>query len=195
MKRVFDIIISLIAIIFFTPLFLIISILIAFDSKGPVFYKSYRIGKDEKTFSFLKYRTMYPNSDKSAITIGKTDPRITSLGWYLRKYKLDELPQLWNVLVGHMSFVGPRPDVPKYINEYKKYLSEYYKIKPGITCYSTLYFRNESELYTNQTDPEQMYINKTIPKKVELDKKYIKEMNFWVDLKIIFATIYRIFKS
>jgi lipopolysaccharide/colanic/teichoic acid biosynthesis glycosyltransferase len=193
-KRIFDIAASFIGLILLFPLFIIISIAIKFNSNGPVFYIAPRVGQNEKLFPFVKFRTMHPKSDYSPITIGNTDPRITMVGLFLRRFKLDELPQLLNVLLGHISFVGPRPDVPQYKEEYKKYFKDYYKFKPGITCYSTIYFRNESELYIDTVNPEHVYVEKTIPQKVEMDIKYFHNMNLSTDINLIMLTISRIVK-
>jgi lipopolysaccharide/colanic/teichoic acid biosynthesis glycosyltransferase len=130
-----------------------------------------------------------------SITVGNRDPRVTNVGYYLRKYKLDELPQLFNVLKGDMSIVGPRPDVPYFDEYYIKHLPEYYRMKPGITSYSSIYFSDEDELYKNSEDPINDYICNTIPKKVELDKKYYKESGVITDLSIIFKTLKKFFKA
>lgn len=195
MKRSFDLFFAILGIIILSPVFVIIGILIKLDSMGPIFYKGKRIGQFEKEFIFYKFRTMRPNSDKSAITVGDKDPRITRVGYYLRKTKLDELPQLINVLTGELSFVGPRPDVIKYKEYYKNEFEEYYNHKPGITSYSSIYFSNESELYKNVENPEKIYIEKTIPQKVELDIKYFTNSSAIKDLGIIFLTFVKIFKQ
>lgn len=189
LKRLFDIVFSFIGLFVFSPLFIIIALLIKLDSKGPILYKANRVGKKEKLFTFLKFRTMKPNSDKSAITVGDNDNRITRVGIFLRKSKLDELPQLLNVLKGDISFVGPRPDVGKYINDYKKHFIYYYEMKPGITSYSSIFFTDESQLYVNVANPEKKYIEYTIPKKVELDKTYYENTSVLTDIKIIIKTI------
>ena len=194
MKRFFDIAFSLTGLILLSPLFIIISIIIYFDSGYPIFYKAIRVGLNKGEFKFIKFRTMIPNSDKSYITIGDNDPRITRTGSYLRKFKLDELPQLFNVLKGDMSFVGPRPDIAKYSPYYEKGYKDYYKIKPGITSYSSIYFSNEAELYKNIDDPELLYINQTIPRKIELDKKYFDNISVVHDFKIILVTVWKLIK-
>jgi lipopolysaccharide/colanic/teichoic acid biosynthesis glycosyltransferase len=153
-----------------------------------------RVGLNKGEFKFIKFRTMIPDSDKSYITIGDNDPRITRTGSYLRKFKLDELPQLFNVLKGDMSFVGPRPDIAKYSSYYEKGYKDYYKIKPGITSYSSIYFSNEAELYKNIDDPELLYINQTIPRKIELDKKYFNNISVVHDFKIIIVTVWKLIK-
>jgi lipopolysaccharide/colanic/teichoic acid biosynthesis glycosyltransferase len=195
MKRVFDIFLAFIGLVILSPLFIIIALLIVIDSGNPVFYLSERLGRKEKVFTIIKFRTMQKKSDHSAITIGSKDPRITNIGYYLRKLKMDELPQLINVFIGNMSIVGPRPDVPKYKKYYKKYFADYYKMKPGITCYSSLYFKNESDLYVGRDNPEQIYIEETIPQKVALDYQYYRKMNIFTDLNIIIKTIISFFKD
>lgn len=193
-KRLFDIFFSTIGIILLLPVIIIIAIFIKLDSKGPVFYKSKRIGLNEKEFMFFKFRTMRPNSDSSSITVGDRDDRITKIGYFLRKNKLDEIPQLINVFLGDISFVGPRPDVEKYKEIYRKHYPNYYKFKPGITSYSSIFFRNESELYTDVDNPELMYINDTIPKKVELDMKYFNSISLFTDISIILKTLKKVVK-
>ena len=194
-KRLFDIIIAIVGLVLTAPLFLIIAMMIVSESRGGVFYKSRRIGKNKKPFDLIKFRTMHPNSDKSNITIGNRDPRITQTGYWLRKYKLDELPKFINIFRGEMSMVGPRPDVPKYIQYYTQHMPEYFSMKPGITSYSSIYFSNESEIYVNASDPERMYIEETIPKKVELDRKYYDHQNLITDLHIMLKTIRKIFSK
>lgn len=187
-KRIFDVILSFFGLIILTPILIIISILIIMDSGWPIFYLAKRIGQNESEFTIIKFRTMKRSSDNFAITISDKDPRITSLGYILRKLKIDEFPQLINVLIGNMSFVGPRPDVKEYKNYYKELFPKYFQLKPGITSYSSIHFANESKLYENVDDPEKVYINKTIPKKVELDKKYYYKRSLVTDLEIIFKT-------
>lgn len=194
LKRIFDFVVSLFGLIILFPLLIIVGVLIKFDSKGPILYRSKRIGKDKKDFILYKFRTMKVNSDFSYITVGDADERITRLGFYLRKYKIDELPQLINVLVGDLSFVGPRPDVPKYKHYYEKLFPDYFSIRPGITSYASIYFRDESEIYLNADNPEEVYILSTIPQKVELDKKYYSQINLKTDIQIIFKTILVILK-
>lgn len=194
-KRILDIILSFMGIILLSPLFLLIILLIILDSKGGVIYRSRRLGRYQKQFDVFKFRTMHPNSDHLKLTIGNNDQRITKAGFYLRKYKLDELPQLFNVLKGDMSIVGPRPDVPEYSKYYLSHMPEYYLMKPGITCYSSIYFSNESEIYRNSKDPEKLYINHTIPKKVELDRKYFINQGLLTDISIIFRTFEKIFNN
>jgi lipopolysaccharide/colanic/teichoic acid biosynthesis glycosyltransferase len=151
MKRVFDLLWSFIAVIIISPLFVIISLLIVFNSKGPVFYRQIRVGRFNIDFKIYKFRTMKTDSDKlGLITVGNRDPRITAIGFFLRKTKLDELPQLINVLFGSMSFVGPRPEVRKYVNLYNKEQMKVLDVRPGITDLASIEFRNESEILARQ---------------------------------------------
>jgi len=173
---------------------LIIAILIKLDSKGPVFFKQVRVTKNGREFKIFKYRTMKIGSDKySQITVGK-DSRITKVGDFLRKYKLDEIPQLINVLIGDMSLVGPRPEVPKYVALYTEEQREILKVRAGITDYASIEFSNENDILANETDPEKAYIEKIMPRKIELNKKYLSEISVMTDIKIILLTIKKILK-
>lgn len=173
---------------------IIIAILIKLDSKGPIFFKQVRVTKNGREFKIFKYRTMRVGSDKfSQITVGK-DSRITKVGDFLRKYKLDEIPQLINVLIGDMSLVGPRPEVPKYVALYTKEQREILKVRAGITDYASIEFSNENDILANETDPEKAYIEKIMPRKIELNKKYLSEISVMTDVKIILLTIKKILK-
>ena len=173
---------------------IIIAILIKLDSKGPIFFKQVRVTKNGREFKILKYRTMRVGSDKySQITVGK-DSRITKVGNFLRKYKLDEIPQLINVLIGDMSLVGPRPEVPKYVALYTEEQREILKVRAGITDYASIEFSNENDILANETDPEKAYIEKIMPRKIELNKKYLSEISVMTDIKIILLTIKKILK-
>ena len=194
LKRIFDIILSLFGLIILLPFMLIIAIFIKLDSKGPVFFKQIRVTKNEREFKIFKYRTMKVGSDKySQITVGK-DNRITKIGAFLRKYKLDEIPQLINVLLGDMSLVGPRPEVPKYVALYTKEQKEILKVRAGITDYASIEFSDENDLLASEEDPEKEYIEKIMPKKIELNKKYLSEISILTDIKIILLTIKKILK-
>lgn len=195
-KRCFDIIASFLGIILLSPVLLIIGFSVKCTSKGPVFFKQIRIGRYGKQFKILKFRTMFEGSDKKglSITVG-ADSRITGAGKFLRKTKLDELPQLFNVFIGDMSFVGPRPEVPKYVEMYNERQREVLKIRPGITDYASIYFRNESELLAEAEDPEREYIENIMPAKIEYSLKYMKEMNVFLDIKIIFSTLFAVSKG
>lgn len=192
MKRLFDLVLSICGILFLLPFFIIISVLIKLDSPGNIIFKQIRITKDGKEFKIFKFRTMRPDTEKQGqITIG-ADNRITSIGNFLRKTKLDELPQLFNIVMGDMSFVGPRPEVPKYVRMYTRNQKEILKVRAGITDYASIYFSNESEILGKQKDPEKFYIEKIMPYKIELNKKYIKEARLITDIKIIFLTIFKV---
>ncbi|MEX6493822.1 sugar transferase [Fusobacterium animalis] len=193
-KRIFDIMISFVGLVILFPFILIIALLIKIDSKGPVFFKQIRVTKNGKEFKIFKYRTMRVGSDKySQITVGKDD-RITKIGSFLRKYKLDEIPQLINVLIGDMSLVGPRPEVPKYVALYTDEQKEILKVRAGITDYASIEFSNENDLLASEEDPEKVYIEKIMPKKIELNKKYLSEVSILTDIKIILLTIKKILK-
>ena len=173
---------------------IIIAILIKLDSKGPIFFKQVRVTKNGREFKIFKYRTMKIGSDKySQITVEK-DSRITKVGDFLRKYKLDEIPQLINVLIGDMSLVGPRPEVPKYVALYTEEQREILKVRAGITDYASIEFSNENDILANETDPEKAYIEKIMPRKIELNKKYLSEISVMTDIKIILLTIKKILK-
>ena len=173
---------------------IIIAILIKLDSKGPIFFKQVRVTKNGREFKIFKYCTMRVGSDKySQITVGK-DSRITKIGDFLRKYKLDEIPQLINVLIGDMSLVGPRPEVPKYVALYTEEQREILKVRAGITDYASIEFSNENDILANETDPEKAYIEKIMPRKIELNKKYLSEISVMTDIKIILLTIKKILK-
>ena len=194
LKRMFDIILSLFGLMILLPFMLIIAIFIKLDSKGPVFFKQIRVTKGGREFKIFKYRTMKVGSDKySQITVGK-DNRITGIGSFLRKYKLDEIPQLINVLIGDMSLVGPRPEVPKYVVLYTDEQKEILKVRAGITDYASIEFLNENDLLASEKDPEKAYIEKIMPKKIELNKKYLSEISVLTDIKIILLTIKKILK-
>lgn len=190
-KRLFDIFFSLTGIVILLPVFIIISLLIIFDSKGGIFYVQKRIGKNEKPFSLYKFRTMKTGSDKKGLlTIGSKDNRVTKVGYYLRKSKLDELPQLFNVLIGTMSLVGPRPEVEQYTKMYSAEQKKVFSVRPGITDYASIAYRNENELLAKSGNPEKTYIETIMPDKLKLNLKYIQEQNLWTDIKIIIQTIF-----
>ncbi|MEG1518858.1 MAG: sugar transferase [Cetobacterium sp.] len=192
MKRLFDVVLSFVGILLLSPIFIVISILIKLDSKGEVIFKQIRITKNRKEFKIYKFRTMKVDTEKEGqITIGK-DSRITRVGNILRKTKLDELPQLFNVLEGSMSFVGPRPEVPKYVNYYTQDELEILNVRAGITDYASIYFSDESELLGKAEDPEKYYIDTIMPYKIELNKKYIQNMGIGTDIKIIVLTVLKI---
>lgn len=188
-KRLFDIILSTFGLIVFSPILIVIAILIKLDSKGPVFYRQTRVGKHSEDFKIFKFRTMHINADKMGLlTVGDRDPRVTKVGYTLRKYKLDELPQLINVFVGEMSFVGPRPEVRKYVDLYSESDAEILNVKPGITDYASIKYRDEAELMKASDNPEKIYIEEIMPEKIRLNKMYIENYGVITDLKIIFKT-------
>ena len=188
-KRLFDILISLIVIILILIPIGIIAIAIKLDSKGPVFYKQERLGKDKKPFYIIKFRTMRVGADKNLdnLTV-KNDPRITRVGGFLRKWKIDELPQLFNVLLGHMSLVGPRPETPKMVGLYDNYYDVIFAVRPGITDYASIEFRNESEYYNSIEDSEKIYLEKILPIKIDLKLKYIENLSVKNDILILLNT-------
>ncbi len=179
----------------FLPFFLVIAFFIKLSSIGPVLYKQSRIGLDGTEFNVFKFRTMRLNSDKMGlITVGDRDPRITSVGYFLRKYKLDELPQLLNVLIGDMSIVGPRPEVPEYVNFYTNEQKRVLGIKPGITDYASIEYANENEILALATDPNNTYINEVLPDKIKLNFKYIDNKGLKEYFKIILLTFLKLFQ-
>ena len=192
-KRFFDIIVSLIGIIILGIFLIIISIIIKCTSEGPVFFKQIRVGQSGKEFKIFKFRTMVVNAESlgTQITIGK-DKRITKIGHFLRKYKIDELPQLFNVFIGEMSFVGPRPEVPKYVAMYNETQRKVLSVRPGITDLASIRYRNENEILgraKNTDEAEDMYINEIMPDKLKLNLEYIEKSHVFYDIYIIFKTI------
>lgn len=194
MKRLFDIIAAILVLIMGLPFFIIIALLIVLDGKGGVFYSQERIGRYKRSFNLYKFRTMQPGSDNlGQLTIGSKDSRVTSIGYYLRKYKIDEFPQLINIIAGHMSVVGPRPEVPKYVKMYNQEQLNVLKVRPGLTDYASLVYFKENELLGKAQDPENVYIKEIMPQKLALNNKYIKEKGMLTDLNIILKTLRRIF--
>lgn len=191
MIRLIDFIASLFGLIFLLPVFLLIAIWIKLDdSKGPVFFRQKRVGKDGIDFGLYKFRSMYVDSDRHGqITVGGHDPRITRSGYYIRRYKLDELPQLINVLKGEMSMVGPRPEVRKYVDLYTDEQRRVLSVRPGITDYASIEYMDENTLLAQSADPDKTYIEEIMPAKIRLNMKYINNPSFCEYLKIIFKTI------
>jgi len=189
-KRIFDIIASFCGIIITGIFLVIIAFIIKFTSSGPIFFKQSRVGKDGKLFLIFKFRTMIVNAESlgKQITIGK-DNRITKVGHFLRKYKIDELPQLFNVFIGDMSLVGPRPEVPKYVELYTEKQRRVLKVKPGITDLASIRYRNENELLGKSDNPEELYINTIMPDKLNLNLQYIDKSNIFFDIYIIIKTV------
>lgn len=190
MKRLFDIIASAIGLIVLSPLFLVLAVWIKVDSKGPVFYRQTRVGWHNKDFRIFKFRSMRVGSDRgSLVTIGGRDLRITKSGYYIRKYKLDEFPQLINVLIGDMSLVGPRPEVRHYVDYWTPEQVRVLDVRPGITDPASIKFRNENELMAQADEPEQYYINVIMQEKLRLYLEYVDNQSFLYDLRLIFATL------
>ena len=190
MKRFFDIVFSLITLTVFFPFGLLIALMIVCDTKGHVFYRQMRVGRNNKDFLLYKFRTMNEEADHgSLITIGTNDTRVTKTGLFLRKYKIDELPQFFNILKGEMSIVGPRPEVRKYVDLYTPEQMNVLSVRPGLTDYASIRYVNENALLAASDNPEQTYIQEIMPDKLALNLKYIQEQSLWVDLKIILKTI------
>jgi lipopolysaccharide/colanic/teichoic acid biosynthesis glycosyltransferase len=193
MKRLFDFVLSFIGLIILLPVLVVIALIILLDSSGGIFYKQVRVGKNGKNFFLYKFRSMKTNADKSGLlTVGSNDSRITRSGYFIRKYKLDELPQLINVLKGDMSIVGPRPEVQKYVALYNQQQLKVLDVKPGITDYASILFSNENDLLAKSSEPEKLYIEQIMPDKLKLNLKYIEEQSLKVDLKIIVKTVFKI---
>ena len=191
MKRLFDIVASVCGLIVLSPLFFIVSVWIKLDSPGPVFYRQVRVGRYNKDFKIFKFRSMRVGADKgSLVTIGGRDPRVTRIGYYLRKFKIDELPQLINVFIGDMSLVGPRPEVRHYVDYWTPEQLHVLDVRPGITDPASIKFRNENELMESAEDPESFYINVIMQEKLELYLEYVQNASFWYDVKLIFKTFY-----
>jgi lipopolysaccharide/colanic/teichoic acid biosynthesis glycosyltransferase len=196
MKRFFDILLSFIGLIILFPVLTVIWLSVILDSKGGGFYKQVRVGKDGIDFHLFKFRTMRTGADKTGLlTIGGRDSRITRTGYYLRKYKLDELPQLLNVLIGDMSLVGPRPEVRKYVEHYSADQLQVLRVRPGITDYASIAYLNESDLLAKSTNPEQTYLEVIMPAKLALNRRYIDEKSAFKDVKIILQTLFRIMRA
>lgn len=196
MKRLFDMMASGCGLLFFSPVFIVMALWIKLDSEGPVFYRQVRVGRNNRDFRIFKFRSMRLGSDKgSLVTIGGRDPRITRSGYFIRKFKLDELPQLINVLLGDMSLVGPRPEVRHYVNYWTPEQMHVLDVRPGITDPASIKFRNENELMEKATDPEDYYIHVIMQEKIKLYLEYVQNANFWYDIKLIFQTFWVIVKE
>jgi len=194
-KRLIDLLFAVLGLIFLSPLFLLLSVIIAAGSKGGAFYFQQRVGRDNKDFSLIKFRTMKVEAEKAGLlTVGDNDNRITKSGLWLRKYKLDELPQLLNIVWGEMSFVGPRPEVRKYVDLYNYGQMKVLSVKPGLTDYASLKYFNENEILATYNDPQKAYVEIIMPEKLALNLQYIKEQSFFTDLDILLKTIVKIFK-
>ncbi|ACI19634.1 sugar transferase [Dictyoglomus thermophilum] len=194
-KRLFDFMLSLLGLFITIPIFLVVSLLIKLEDNGPIFYKQKRVGYKGKEFHIWKFRTMVVNADSLGrlITVGK-DPRITKVGFWLRKFRIDEIPQLINVLKGEMSLVGPRPEVPKYLKFYDEEMRRILEYVPGMTDPTSLNFLDESEVLAKAEDPEEKYIKEILPLKVKQSLKYLERSNLWTDFLVILKTIFNLIK-
>ena len=191
MKRLFDVVCSFLGLLVLSPLFVFLSLWVGLGSKGGVFYKQKRVGRFNKDFTLYKFRSMRVGSDKKGLlTIGGKDSRVTKAGFFIRKYKLDELPQLLNVLKGDMSFVGPRPEVRKYVDMYTERQLKVLDVRPGITDLASIKYRNENDLLAAADNPEQYYIDFVMQDKLALNLQYIETRSFFGDIKLIFRTIF-----
>ena len=192
-KRAFDIIVSLLGLVALSPVMLAASVMVKLTSPGPILFRQERMGRAFRSFQILKFRTMMPDAPQlgGQLTAGR-DPRITGIGHLLRKTKLDELPQLWNVLKGEMSFVGPRPEVPRYVEIYRDDYEQLLTVRPGITDLASLKYRHEAEILGRADDPESAYRNEILPDKIRLAKEYIDRSSFWFDIRLIFKTLLQI---
>lgn len=191
MKRLFDITASFFGILILSPLLIFIGLWVGLSSKGGIFYKQIRVGKNNKDFKLYKFRSMRVNSDKQGLlTVGSKDSRITKAGYFIRKYKIDELPQLINVLKGDMSFVGPRPEVRRYVDLYSEEQMKVLSVRPGITDPASIKYRNENDILSSASNPEEYYIQHIMPDKLKINIDYINTRTFVKDIKIIFQTIF-----
>lgn len=189
MKRTVDICISLLILALFLPFGLLLMLFISLESAGGVFYLQERVGRNGQLFKLIKFRSMRPNADKgSQITIGNRDPRITKVGYFIRKFKLDEFPQFINVIKGDMSIVGPRPEVPFYVAMYTEAQRQILVVKPGITDYASLAYFNENEILAKAADPQKVYLEQIMPAKIELNQRYLSDPSLFKDIKIIGLT-------
>lgn len=196
LKRIFDIVCSLTVLMLGFPFFILIALLVVLDSKGGVFFRQVRVGLGNKDFKLFKFRTMKPDSESAGqITVGGRDPRITRVGYWLRRFKADEFPQLINILIGDMSIVGPRPEVRRYVALYTTEQLKVLSVRPGLTDFASLEYINENELLENSSDPDKTYIEEIMPAKLALNKKYIDEQSLLLDFKLIIATIGKLFKN
>ena len=193
-KRAFDILCSFLGLTVLSPVLLVVSVLVAVTSPGGVFFRQERIGKDGRPFRIFKFRSMRKDNAGLKITTGN-DSRITPVGRFLRKSKIDELPQLINVLVGDMSFVGPRPEVADYVNLYTPYQRQVLLVRPGITGLASIRFRNENNLLTASDDPNRTYVEQIMPRKIDLDLEYIPHASVFYDIKLIFQTFAVVIKE
>lgn len=196
LKRAFDVLFASTALVLLMPLLLVFALVVATGSPGGAFFRQVRVGRHGREFRLLKFRSMQPGSEAlGQLTIGGRDPRITGVGHFLRRTKLDELPQLWNVLKGDMSVVGPRPEVPRYVALYTPEQQVVLSVRPGITGMASLDYVDENELLARSDDPERTYVEEVMPAKLALDLRYVRERSFALDLRIIAATLRLIFRD
>lgn len=194
LKRLFDIVASGLGLLVLSPLLGFVALWIKFDSPGPVFFRQVRVGRNNIDFRIFKFRTMRPDSDKKGlITVGGRDPRVTRSGYYIRKYKLDEFPQLINVFVGDMSLVGPRPEVRKYVDMYSSEQMRILDVRPGITSLASIRYKDENELLANAANPEKVYIEQIMPDKIKIDLEYVAKAGLLTDIRLIFSTFKEVF--
>ena len=193
-KKLLDILLALLLFILLLPVFIILSLAVKFTSKGEIIFKQKRVGKYGKEFYVLKFRTMVTDAERlgKQITVGERDPRITSIGHFLRKFRLDEFPQLINVIKGEMSFVGTRPEVPHYVNFYDDEMMATLLLEPGITGTASIFFKDEAKMLEIEPDAEKCYINHILPVKMRLNLDYIKDLSIWYDIKLIFKTVFAV---
>lgn len=191
LKRFFDVFVCFLLLLITSPVLIICGLLVKCTSKGPVFYRQERVGRYDKDFRIFKFRTMVQNADKigAKLTVGDRDPRITKFGHFLRKTRLDEFPQFLNVLAGHMSLVGPRPEVRRYVNEYTDEMMATLLVRPGITGMASIEFRNENDMLDGKEDPERYYIEEILPKKMQINLDYIKDISIKEDFLILCRTV------
>ncbi len=193
MKRTFDVVVSVLGLLLLLPFGVAVALLIKWDSRGPVFFRQERVGRGFRPFLIYKFRTMVEDAPRRGglITVGE-DPRITRVGWYLRKTKIDEMPQLINVLKGEMSFVGPRPEVRQYVELFRKDYEEILKVRPGITDLASLKYRDEGEVLGRSQDSEEEYVNRILPEKIHLAKEHLRRSSFFLDLTLVFKTLLKL---
>ena len=195
-KKTFDITLATVLFILLLPVFILLACAVKFTSKGKVIFKQKRVGKYGKDFYVLKFRTMVSDAEKKGkqITVGERDPRITTIGHFLRKFRLDEFPQLINVIKGEMSFVGARPEVPYYVDFYTDEMMATLLLEPGITGTASIFFKDEAKMLEIEPDAEKCYINHILPEKMRLNLDYLKELSFFYDIKLMFQTVFEVTK-
>lgn len=192
-KRLLDLFAACLGLFLLSPFFLFISILIKLDSTGSIFFRQTRVGKNFKPFRIFKFRTMVTDAEKRGALVSRgDDPRVTRVGQLLRRYKIDELPQLINVVAGEMSLVGPRPEVPSYVEAFRKDYEEILTVKPGITDFASLEYKDENDLLKGLSDPEKTYLGEILPAKIEYYRKYLRQQSMMTDFKLIFKTLWSI---